>query len=217
MMAAALFSRTCWNSHSWSVARRSRWAHLGSQTIRKYLKGEGARGRRRPAPSCLQPFLKYIAARYDPHLRATVLHGDLVEAGFERSYPTLVRKLRRLELRPVCLVCQQRGGRAPTVELEHPAGEEIQWDWLELPVTPWGQPAFLLVGALSHSGRFRAVGWQATPARPKGLASVACDPTPVYARTKRGIPMIKSEEKKRSAPVAGILQPAACPSRPASD
>jgi hypothetical protein len=101
--------------------------------------------------------LKYIAARYDPHLRATVLHGELVEAGFERSYPTLVRKLRRLELRPVCLVCQQRGGRAPTVELEHPAGEEIQWDWLELPVTPWGQPAFLLVGGLSHSGRFRAV------------------------------------------------------------
>jgi hypothetical protein len=101
--------------------------------------------------------LKYIAARYDPHLRATVLHGDLVEAGFEHSYPTLVRKLRRLELRPGCLVCQQRGGRAPTVELEHPAGEEIQWDWLELPVTPWGQPAFLLVGALSHSGRFRAV------------------------------------------------------------
>jgi hypothetical protein len=32
-----------------------------------------------------------------------------------------------------------------------------QWDRLELPVTPWGQPAFLLVGALSHSGRFRAV------------------------------------------------------------
>jgi hypothetical protein len=95
------------------------------------LKGEGSRGRRRPAPSCLQPFLKYIAARFedDPHLRATVLHGELVEAGFERSYPTLVRELRRLELRPVCLVCQQRGGRAPT--LEHPAGAEIQWDLLE--------------------------------------------------------------------------------------
>ena len=29
--------------------------------------------------------------------------------------------------------------------------------WLELPVTPWDQPAYLLVGALSHSGRFRAV------------------------------------------------------------
>jgi transposase len=144
-------------ARGWSVSAIATHTGRDRKTIRKYLKGEGARGRRRPAPSCLQPFLKYIAARYDPHLRATVLHGELVEAGFERSYPTLVRKLRRLELRPVCLVCQQRGGRAPTVELEHPAGEEIQWDWLELPVTPWGQPAFLLVGALSHSGRFRAV------------------------------------------------------------
>jgi hypothetical protein len=57
----------------------------------------------------------------------------------------------------VCLVCQHRSGRAPTVELDHPAGEEIQWDWLELDHTPWGEPAFMLVGALSHSGRFRAV------------------------------------------------------------
>ena len=62
-----------------------------------------------------------------------------------------------MELRPVCLVCQQRRGRAPTVELDHPAGEEIQWDWLELTDTPWGAPAYLLVGALSHSGRWRAV------------------------------------------------------------
>ena len=44
-----------------------------------------------------------------------------------------------------------------TVEIVHPVGEEIQWDWLELHDTPWGQPAFLLLGALSHSGRFRGV------------------------------------------------------------
>ena len=52
---------------------------------------------------------------------------------------------------------QQRRGRAPTVEIDHPAGEEIQWDWLELADTPWGEPAYLLVGALSHSGRWRGV------------------------------------------------------------
>jgi hypothetical protein len=57
----------------------------------------------------------------------------------------------------VCLVCEQRRGNAPTTEIDHPPGEEIQWDWFELPVTPWEQPAYLLVGALSHSGRFRAV------------------------------------------------------------
>jgi hypothetical protein len=82
---------------------------------------------------------------------------ELEQAGFDRSYPTLVRELRRLELRPVCLVCQQRRGRAPTTEIDHPAGEEIQWDWLELPDTPWGDPAYVLVGALSHSGRWRGV------------------------------------------------------------
>jgi len=82
---------------------------------------------------------------------------ELVAAGFDRSYPTLVRELRRLELRPLCLVCQQRRGRAPTIEIDHPAGEEIQFDWLELAVTPWDRPAYVLVGALSHSGRFRAV------------------------------------------------------------
>jgi len=43
----------------------------------------------------------------------------------------------------------------------HPPGEEIQFDWLELPDPPgdWGVGghAHLLVGALAHSGRWRAV------------------------------------------------------------
>jgi hypothetical protein len=69
----------------------------------------------------------------------------------------LVRELRRLELRPVCLVCEHHRGAAVAVEIDHPAGEEIQWDWLELHDTPWGQPVFVLLGALSHSGRFRGV------------------------------------------------------------
>ena len=40
--------------------------------------------------------------------------------------------------------------------IDHPAGEECQWDWLELRDTPWGSKVFVLVGVLSHSGRFRA-------------------------------------------------------------
>ena len=40
--------------------------------------------------------------------------------------------------------------------IDHPAGEECQWDWLELRDTPWGSRVFVLVGVLSHSGRFRA-------------------------------------------------------------
>jgi transposase len=125
------------------------------------LAGEGARQQRRPAPSCLEPFRGYIAARLveDPHLEATVLHRELTAAGFDRSYPTLVRELRRLELRPVCLVCEHRRGDQVTVEIDHPPGEEIQWDWLEIAPedVPWREPAFVLVGALSHSGRFRGV------------------------------------------------------------
>jgi hypothetical protein len=62
---------------------------------------------------------------------------ELAAAGFDRSYPTLVRELRRLELRPVCLVYQQRRGRAPTIEIDHPPGEQIQLDRLELPDKPW--------------------------------------------------------------------------------
>jgi hypothetical protein len=46
--------------------------------------------------------------------------------------------------------------------IEHPAGEETQWDWLELPDPPehWGlggDSAHLLLGVLPHSSRWR--GW----------------------------------------------------------
>ena len=146
-------------ARGWSVSAISRHTGRDRKTIRRYLAGEGAGQRRERAPSCLEPFRTYIQARFsdDPHMDATVLFRELVDAGFDRAYPTLVRELRRLELRPVCLVCQHRRGRAVTVEIEHPPGEEIQWDWLELDQTPWGEPAFVLVGALSHSGRFRGV------------------------------------------------------------
>jgi hypothetical protein len=146
-------------ARGWTKAAIARHTGRDRKTIQKYLaRPVGAPGRERET-SCLEPFGGYVEARFvdDPHVDATVLHRELVDAGFDRSYPTLVRELRRLELRPVCLVCQHRRGTAPTVEIEHPAGEEIQWDWLELPDTPWAEPAYVLVGALSHSGRFRGV------------------------------------------------------------
>jgi hypothetical protein len=57
--------------------------------------------------------------------------------------------------RPQCYRCPASNGRAH-VDIEHPPGVEVQWDWLELDDTPWGAKAFVLVGALSHSSRFRA-------------------------------------------------------------
>jgi transposase len=147
------------HARGWSVSAIARHTGRDRKTIAKYLAGDGPGQQRRGAPSCLEPFRDYIAARFvdDPHLPAVTLLDELAFAGFARSYPTLVRELRRTELRPVCLICQQRRGRAPTTEIDHPAGEEIQWDWLELPETPWGEPAYVLVGALSHSGRWRGV------------------------------------------------------------
>ena len=92
-------------ARGWSVSAISRHTGRDRKTIRRYLAGEGAGQRRERAPSCLEPFRAYIQARFvdDPHMDATVLFRELVAAGFDRSYPTLVRELRRLRLRPVCL------------------------------------------------------------------------------------------------------------------
>jgi transposase len=141
-------------ARGWTIAAISRHTGRDRKTVARYLAGEGGRQNGKSAPSCLEPFRGYIEARFvdDPHLDATVLHRELVDAGFDSSYPTLVRKL-RLELRPVCLVCEHRRGQQVTVKIDHPPGEEIQWDWLELHATPWERPAFLLLGALHRSPR----------------------------------------------------------------
>jgi transposase len=145
-------------ARGWNQSAISRHTGRDRKTIRKYLAAGPVPVRERAA-SCLEPFRGYLEARFeeDKHVDGTVLYRELVDAGFDRSYPTLVREIRRLELRPVCLECQHRRGQTVTVEIDHPPGEEIQWDWLELHHTPWGEPAFVLIGALSHSGRFRAV------------------------------------------------------------
>jgi transposase len=140
----------------WSISAIARHTGRDRKTVRAWLRGE--RARRPRAPSVLEPFREYVARRFedDPHLDATVLLRELRSLGFERSYPTLTRELRRLELRPECPVCR-RGGHRLTVELVHEPGEELQLDWLELRETPWGEPAYVLIGALSWSGRIRAV------------------------------------------------------------
>ena len=63
-----------------------------------------------------------------------------------------MRRIRDRGLRPQCRSCSP--GRTH-VDIEHPPGEEVQWDWLELRQTPWGAKVFVLVGVLSHSGKLR--------------------------------------------------------------
>jgi transposase len=141
----------------WSVSAIAR--HLGRdrKTVRRYLSDEvtvGVRARSTTDPfDRVEPYVRQRLAD-DPHLRATVLLAEVAALGWPGAYQTLTRKLRERRLRPHCEPCAGVKGRA-TVDIAHPAGEETQWDWLELADTPWGQKAYVLVGALAHSGKFR--------------------------------------------------------------
>jgi len=147
----------------WTISAIAR--HLGHdrKTIRAYLHGDRVAGRRRRSePDPFEVFAGYCRERLveDPHLWATTLFDEVLELGYDRSYPTFTRQLRARGLRPACEPCRPAKGR-PVAVIEHPPGEETQFDWLELPDPPaawgWGSKAFLLVGALAHSGRWRGV------------------------------------------------------------
>jgi transposase len=153
--AHALFAR------GWTISAIARHLRRDRKTIRSYLHGDRQPGvRARSTADPFEPFAIYCAARLaeDPHLWATTLFDELLELGYGYSYPTLTRQLRERGLRPACEPCRPATGRAVAV-IEHPPGEETQWDWVELPDPPerwgWGRTAHLLVGALSHSSRWR--------------------------------------------------------------
>jgi hypothetical protein len=105
-------------------------------------------------------FVGYVTERLreDPHLWATTLFDELVGLGFDQSYQTFTRQVRVRGLRPHCERCSAAKGR-PVAVIDHPPGDETQWDWLELPDPPeswgWDNSAALFVGALAHSGKWR--------------------------------------------------------------
>jgi transposase len=132
----------------WSVSAIAR--HLGRdrKTVRAYLSGRREPGKREPAgPDRFEPFERYCRLRFgaDPHLWATTLLEEVRELGYEGSYPSFTRALRKRGLRPSCEACAAAGTPGEFAVIAHPAGEETQWDWVEL------------VGALSHSGAWRGV------------------------------------------------------------
>ena len=110
------------------------------------------------APDPLAPFVDYLKERFadDPHVWASALHDEVRRLGYPLSYPSFVRQLRKAGLRPHCEACRGVKGR-DTIEIDHPAGEEIQWDWFERRNAPWGGTAYVLLGTLPHSGRVRGV------------------------------------------------------------
>jgi len=143
----------------WSVSAIAR--HLGRdrKTVRGYLRGERQPGvRASAAPDPLAPFGAYLAARFadDPHIWGTALFDEVVRLGYGRSYVSFARQLRLAGLRPHCEACAGVAGRA-TIEIAHPAGEEIQWDWFERRNAPWGGTAYVLLGTLPYSSRVRGV------------------------------------------------------------
>jgi transposase len=155
--AQALFKR------GWKIAVIAR--HLGRdpKTIRAYLSGERTPGvRRRTTPEVFEPFAAYVTQRLadDRHVWATTLFDEVGELGYPGSYPSFTRALRVRGLRPGCAACASGAHRDASI-IDHPAGEETQFDWLELPDPPtgWGLggAAHLLVGSLAHSSRWRAV------------------------------------------------------------
>ena len=142
----------------WSISAIAR--HLGRdrKTVRAHLSGERISGQRAAAePDPFDVVEAYVRQRLaeDPHLWATALFEEATKLGYPQSYVTFARKVRSRQLRPSCAACGGTRGQ-PTVVIDHPAGEECQSDWLELRDTPWGSKVFVLVGVLSHSGRFRA-------------------------------------------------------------
>ena len=151
------------HAQGWSISAIARHTGADRKTVRAYLAGQRVPGRRiRAAPTLIEPFVAYCRQRLadDPHLWASTLFDELTALGYSGSYPSLTAAIRSHGLRPHCEPCQAANGRDVAI-IEHPAGEETQWDWVELPDPPpgWGAAhhAHLLVGALSHSGRWRGV------------------------------------------------------------
>jgi len=149
------------HARGWTISAIAR--HLGHdrKTIRAYLAGGRVAGERaRAGDGAFDPFVAYATARLkeDPHLWAMTLFDELTALGFAQSYQTLTRQIRVRGLRPACEPCQPAKDR-PVAVIDHPPGEETQWDWVELPNPPaawgWGRSACLFVGALSHSGKWR--------------------------------------------------------------
>ncbi|HEX6257077.1 MAG TPA: hypothetical protein VFZ70_14820 [Euzebyales bacterium] len=147
------------HKRGWSISAIARHLDRDRKTIRAYINGDRTPGRRRDdRPDPLAPYVAYVAARFvdDPHIWASALYDEIVPLGYPRSYVTFARQLRLAGLRPHCEACRGVSGR-DTIEIDHPAGAEIQWDWFERRRAPWDATAYVLLGTLPHSSRVRGV------------------------------------------------------------
>ena len=144
----------------WSISAIARHLERDRKTVRSYLNGDrqpGVRvtavarsaGRRSRSTSGPGSSMTRICGRRRCSTRSS-------RSATRAVYPTFVRQLRQRGLRPHCEACRGVKGR-DTIEIEHPPGEEIQWDWFERRRAPWGGTAYVLLGTLPHSSRTRGV------------------------------------------------------------
>ena len=142
----------------WSYVAIGRHVGRDWRTVKAYVEGREPGVRRRSQPDPLERFTPYLKARFgdDPHVWASALFDEAVELGYELSYPSFARQLRAAGLRPHCEACAGVSGR-DTIDIGHPAGEEVQWDWFERRQAPWGGVGYVLLGTLPYSGRSRGV------------------------------------------------------------
>jgi transposase len=151
----------------WKIAAIARHVGHDRKTVRAYLNGERQPGVRAAATEdAFDRFEPYVRQRLsDDHgLWASTLFDEVKARGYDQAYP-FTRKIRQRDLRPRCEACDGVKGRA-TVVIEHPPGEEVQWDWDELGRCPWDPTieVFMLVGSLAHSSKTRA--WLTHSTRP---------------------------------------------------
>ena len=147
----------------WTISAIARHLRVTRVTVRQYLSGERTPGvRAGSAPDPFADYVEYCRLRLavDPHLWASTLFDEVTALGYGGSYPSFTRAIRERALRPVCTTCKQN--RSPDrAAIKHPPGDETQWDYLELPDPPagwgWGKTAYVLIGTLPHSSRWR--GW----------------------------------------------------------
>jgi transposase len=143
----------------WSISAIARHLNRDRKTIRGYLNGETQPGvRRTSGVDPLATVEEYVRLRFadDGHVWASALFDEVVPLGYPLSYPSFVRQIRLRGLRPRCEACRGVKGR-DTIEIDHPAGDEIQWDWFERRNAPWAATAYVLLGTLPCSGRIRGV------------------------------------------------------------
>ena len=150
---------TALREQGWSISAIARHLNRDRATIRNHLNGTRVAGKRkRSEPDPFEEFVPYLGERLreDPHVWATALFDEVVRLGSRSATRASPGVFADQALRPHCEACDGVKGRA-TIEIEHPPGEEIQWDWDELPDAPWGDDTHMLVGSLPCSGKFRGV------------------------------------------------------------